>query len=80
MFWTSILISLLITYFIITKLFIIVEFREQVIQERLGNLKELIPGFHFLIPFFDKPAYRREMREQVLDVPSKHVSLKIILK
>lgn len=72
MFWTSILIAFLITYFIITKLFIIVEFREQVIQERLGKFKKnLSPGFHFLIPFFDKPAYRREMREQVLDVPSQ---------
>ena len=43
MFWTSILISLLITYFIITKLFIIVEFREQVIQERLGKFKRTYP-------------------------------------
>jgi regulator of protease activity HflC (stomatin/prohibitin superfamily) len=72
MFWTSLLITILIAYFILTKLFIIVEFREQVIQERLGKFKKnLSPGFHFLIPFVDKPAYHREMREQVLDVPSQ---------
>ncbi|HCD53039.1 MAG TPA: paraslipin, partial [Balneolaceae bacterium] len=48
------------------------EFREEVIQERLGKFKKnLKPGFHFLIPFFDRPAYSREMREQVLDVPSQ---------
>jgi regulator of protease activity HflC (stomatin/prohibitin superfamily) len=59
-------------YFILTRLFIIVEMREEVIQERLGKFKKnLKPGFHFLIPFADRPAYRREMREQVLDVPSQ---------
>jgi regulator of protease activity HflC (stomatin/prohibitin superfamily) len=46
--------------------------REEVIQERLGKFKKnLKPGFHFLVPFVDRPAYRREMREQVLDVPSQ---------
>ena len=72
MFWTATLITLLVTYFIITRLFIIVEFREEVIQERLGKFKKnLKPGFHFLVPFVDRPAYSREMREQVLDVPSQ---------
>ena len=70
--WTITLVTILLAYFIFTKLFIIVEFREQVIQERLGKFKKnLSPGFHFLVPFVDRPAYRREMREQVLDVPSQ---------
>ena len=72
MFWTATLVTLLVTYFILTRLFIIVEFREEVIQERLGKFKKnLKPGFHFLVPFVDRPAYSREMREQVLDVPSQ---------
>lgn len=72
MFWTATLITLVVTYFIVTRLFIIVEFREEVIQERLGKFKKnLKPGFHFLVPFIDRPAYRSEMREQVLDVPSQ---------
>jgi len=72
MFWTSILIVILIFYFILTRLFIVVEFREEVIQERLGKFKKnLQPGFHFLVPFIDRPAYKREIREQVLDVPSQ---------
>ena len=72
MIWTTVLITLLVLYFILTRLFIIVEFREEVIQERLGKFKKnLKPGFHFLVPFVDRPAYRREMREQVLDVPSQ---------
>lgn len=72
MFWTTTLIILVVFYFLITRLFIIVEMREEVIQERLGKFKKnLKPGFHFLIPFVDRPAYSREMREQVLDVPSQ---------
>ncbi len=72
MFWTSLLVAMIVLYFIFTRLFIIVEFREEVIQERLGKFKKnLKPGFHFLVPFIDRPAYSREMREQVLDVPSQ---------
>lgn len=70
--WTTLLIVVVVSYFIITRLFRIVEMREEVIQERLGKYKKTLkPGFHFLIPFVDKPAYSQEMREQVLDVPSQ---------
>ena len=69
---TVILVGILLLWFVFTRLFIIVEFREEVIQERLGKFrKNLKPGFHFLVPFIDRPAYSREMREQVLDVPSQ---------
>lgn len=70
--WTAILIVIVLTYIIFTRLFQIVEFREEVIQERLGKYKKTLkPGFHFLIPFVDRPAYNQEMREQVIDVPSQ---------
>jgi regulator of protease activity HflC (stomatin/prohibitin superfamily) len=70
--WTTFLIFIVLSYFVITRLFQIVEFREEVIQERLGKYKKTLkPGFHFLIPFVDRPAYSQEMREQVLDVPSQ---------
>src|SRR5690625_4853458 len=70
--WTTLLILVLISYFIFTRLFRIVEMREEVIQERLGKYKKTLkPGFHFLIPFVDKAAYSQEMREQVIDVPSQ---------
>lgn len=72
MFWTTLLIIILVLYVILTRLFRIVEMREEVIQERLGKYKKtLAPGFHFLIPFVDRPAYSQEMREQVIDVPSQ---------
>lgn len=70
--WTTLLIIVVITFFILTKLFRIVEMREEVIQERLGKYKKTLkPGFHFLIPFVDRAAYSQEMREQVIDVPSQ---------
>lgn len=70
--WTAILLVIALIYIIFTRLFQIVEFREEVIQERLGKYKKTLkPGFHFLIPFVDRPAYSQEMREQVIDVPSQ---------
>ena len=39
-------------------------------MERLGKYHTtLYAGFHILIPFFDRVAYRRILKEQVLDVP-----------
>ncbi len=70
--WTVLLIFVVLMYFILTRLFIIVEMREEVIQERLGKFKKTLkPGFHFMIPFVDRAAYHQEMREQVIDVPSQ---------
>lgn len=70
--WTALLIIFVILFIIVTRLFIIVEMREEVIQERLGKYKKTLkPGFHFMIPFIDRAAYRQEMREQVIDVPSQ---------
>lgn len=70
--WTTLLIIVVLLYFIFTRLFIIVEMREEVIQERLGKYKKTLkPGFHFMIPFVDRAAYSQEMREQVIDVPSQ---------
>lgn len=39
------------------------------IVERLGNYqKTLGPGFHALVPFFDKVKYRQDLREQTIEV------------
>jgi regulator of protease activity HflC (stomatin/prohibitin superfamily) len=55
---------------IVWKTFIVVPMREHVIKERLGKYKKTLqPGFHFMVPFIDRGAYRQEMREQVINVP-----------
>ncbi|HLR91262.1 MAG TPA: stomatin-like protein [Balneolaceae bacterium] len=39
------------------------------IVERLGNYhKTLGPGFHVLIPFFDKVVYKQDLREETIEV------------
>jgi regulator of protease activity HflC (stomatin/prohibitin superfamily) len=68
--FTFITILFLIVLFIIWKMFIVIPMREVALKERLGRYSgTLNPGFHFLIPFVDRVAYRQEMREQVVDVP-----------
>ena len=63
---------LLITFFILWKLVLIVEMREICVIERLGKFRMVMePGLHFLIPFFDRVAYRHEIREQVMEIPSQ---------
>ena len=65
-------VFLLLCLLAIWKTFIIVHMREAIVKERLGKFAgALMPGFHFFIPFLDRIAYRHEMREQVMDVPSQ---------
>ncbi|MCL1056665.1 paraslipin [Shewanella gelidimarina] len=60
----------LFIFFILYKLLLIVPMREVNVIERLGKFRAVLqPGFHFLIPFFDRVSYKHEIREQVLDVP-----------
>ncbi len=66
----AITIAVLFILFILYKLLLIVPMREVNVIERLGKFRTVLqPGFHFLIPFFDRVAYRHDTREQVLDVP-----------
>lgn len=42
------------------------------IVERLGKFhKVMYAGFHLLIPFIDRVAYRRSLKEDVMDVPKQ---------
>lgn len=44
--------------------------RTVVIVERLGKYHATLePGFHILIPFIDRAAYRHSLKEMVIDVP-----------
>ena len=71
---TATSLGIIIALFLIFKTVIIVSERENVVVERLGKFhRKLKPGMYFLIPFFDNAAYKHEMREQVIDIPSQGV-------
>jgi regulator of protease activity HflC (stomatin/prohibitin superfamily) len=56
--------------FLLTRTFIVVSERHNVVKERLGKFQGVLePGFHFMVPLLDRAAYRQEMREQAIDVP-----------
>jgi regulator of protease activity HflC (stomatin/prohibitin superfamily) len=68
--FTAFTIFILILLFILWKMFKVVPMREACIKERLGRYSGILqPGFHFLVPFVDRIAYKHETREQVVDVP-----------
>ena len=69
---TYLTIFVLIALVLVLKTFVVVPMREAVVVERLGKFRVVLtPGFHFLIPFVDRIAYRHETREQVIDIPSQ---------
>lgn len=69
---TAFTIFVVIGGFIIWHLMIIVPMRSNYIIERLGRFKAVLnPGFHIIVPFFDRISYRHEIREQVFDIPAQ---------
>jgi len=51
---------------------LIVPQKSSVIVERLGKFhRSLDAGFHVLIPFMDRAAYRFSLKEQVMDIPAQ---------
>ena len=60
----------LIVLLAIVKAAIIVPQKTAFIVERLGKYRcTLDAGFHILVPFFDRIAYRHTLKEQAIDVP-----------
>ncbi len=51
---------------------VVVPQRSEFIVERLGKYHTTMgAGFHILIPFLDRIAYRRSLKEEVMDIPSQ---------
>ena len=57
---------------LLIKTAVVVPQRSEYIVQRLGKYnKSLSAGFHILIPFLDKVAYKRSLKEEVMDIPSQ---------
>ena len=62
----------IILLFVCWNTLVVVPMRSSYVVERLGKFRAVLnPGIHFLIPFFDRIAYRHEIREQVYDIPAQ---------
>lgn len=69
---TALTVLVVFVGIILWKLIVIVPMRQHCVVERLGNFRNVLkPGFHILIPFIDRIAYRHEIREQPLDIPAQ---------
>jgi len=63
---------LLLAIIVFFKTIQIVPQKSAIIIERLGKYsKTLEAGFHILVPFLDKIAYKHTLKEQAIDVPSQ---------
>lgn len=70
--FTTFTVFVLLAGIIIWNLMIIVPMRQACVLERFGNFRRVLePGFHIIVPFLDKVAYRHEIREQVFDIPAQ---------
>jgi len=66
------LVFLIVVVVLIIKMILIVPQQRAYIVERLGRFHEVMqPGLNFLIPMVDRVAYRHDLREIPLDVPSQ---------
>lgn len=72
---TSIVILVLLAILLIVillKTAKVVPNQQAYVVERLGKFRTVLyAGFHLLIPFLDVVAYKRSLKEQVLDVPKQ---------
>ncbi len=61
-----------IVIILLIKTAVIVPQRSEYVVERLGKYSQsLSAGFHILVPFLDMVAYKRSLKEEVMDVPSQ---------
>jgi len=66
------LIILLIVIIAVVKTAQIVPQRSAYVVERLGRFQSVLDaGFHLMIPFVDKVAYKHTLKEQAIDVPQQ---------
>jgi len=57
---------------LLMKTAVVVDQQYEYVIERLGKYRTTLEaGFHILVPFFDKVAYKRSLKEQSIDIPAQ---------
>jgi regulator of protease activity HflC (stomatin/prohibitin superfamily) len=66
------LVFVLLVVVLIIKTAVVVPQKSQFVVERLGKYAKTIgAGLHILIPFIDRIAYKRSLKEEVMDIPAQ---------
>lgn len=66
------IVAVLVVIIVLFKTARVVPQRQAFVVERLGKYrKTLEAGFHILVPFFDRVAYKHSLKEVAVDVPSQ---------
>ena len=69
----ALIVFIVFAIIILTKTAQIVPQRTEAVVERLGKYsRTLSAGFHILIPFLDRIAYKRHLKEEVIEVPKQN--------
>lgn len=69
---SSMILLIVFVAIVLFKTAVVVPQRSEFVIERLGKYrKTLAAGFHVLIPFFDKVAYKRVLKEEPIDIPAQ---------
>ena len=68
----AVLAVVVLVVFVIARTAVIVPQQSAYVIERLGKYsKTLRAGFHILVPFMERVAYKHSLKEQALDVPEQ---------
>jgi regulator of protease activity HflC (stomatin/prohibitin superfamily) len=68
----SVLVIVALVIFVIARTAVIVPQQSAYVIENLGKFsRTLQAGFHILIPFVDRVAYRHTLKEQAIDIPEQ---------
>ena len=66
------LVVVAVVVFVIAKTAVVVPQQSAFVVENLGKYsRTLQAGFHILIPFIERPAYKHTLKEQAVDVPEQ---------
>ena len=65
-------VFVILVFVIVIKTAVVVPQRNEYVVERLGKYRTTFgAGFHFLIPFIDRIAYKRSLKEEPIDIPAQ---------
>ena len=68
----ALIVLIIFAVIVVWKTAVVVPQRSEYVIERLGKYKKtLSAGLHILIPFIDKVAYRRILKEEPIDIAAQ---------